>query len=210
MLYFHVPCSIAAVNISWVINVQLTTLSGQGEGSEEILAELQSSLASILNSQCKCGVTVSHISEGEFSCRRGSDDSINYRARIKGTSSRSASDLVALIQSWVQGGQASVFVEGTEFYTDPSCNAALDNIRAEDCGPQPITPTLPPQPPTEPPSESDLKPPQQQTPFNQPPAGGAARSAQVGGIIIGGIVVGVLLSLMVAFIIMLKKNTRNT
>ena len=202
----------------------MSSLPGQGDDSAKVLAEFQQFLASILNSQCKCGVTPSHISEGEFSCRRGSDDSINYRARIKGTSSRSASDLVALIQSWVQGGQASVHVESARFSLDPSCSAALDNIHALDCGSQPLTPTEPPsqplthmppsQPPTEPPSQSASKPPQQQAPSKQSSVssndrGETVSSAQVVGVIIGGIMAGMLLVLLVVLIvalIMLKRN----
>ena len=164
---------------------QLNPLFVQGNNSEETLAELQQFLASILNSQCKCGVTPSHISEGEFSCRRGSDDSINYRARIKGTSSRSASDLVALIQSWVQGGQASVRVQSARYEVDNSCNAFLDNIHALDCG-------------TSKQSPSQI-------------AGGddSVDGAQVGGIILGAFIAGVLLALLVVFIVAIilwKKN----
>jgi len=180
------------------------TLPDQGDDSSNVLAELQQFLAAILNSQCKCGVTPSHISEGEFSCRRGSGDSINYRARIKGTSSRSASDLVALIQSWVQGGQASVHVESARFSLDPSCSAALDNIHALDCGSQPLTPT-------EPPSQSVSRPPQQETPYTQSLVDNSESmsSAQAGGFVLGGIVAGVLLVLMIVFIVVLVMLKRN-
>ena len=88
-----------------------------------------------LNSRCRCGLSLAHISQAEFSCRKTEkQESINYRARIKGTSNRSASDLVALLQSWVQSGEASVLVSSSRFHVDKSCDAKLDNIRGLDCG----------------------------------------------------------------------------
>ena len=187
-------------------------LSGQGEKSEETLAELQQSLASTVTSQCMCGVTPSHISEGEFSCRGRSNKTINYRARIKGTSSRSASDLVALIQSWVQSGQASVRVGSSRFHVDASCDAALDNIHALDCDTQPLTPPTKP-PPTKPPSEETK--PSEVTPSTEPfirdDSSDGTKSAQVGGIILGGIIAGILLALLVLFIVIVilwKKKTK--
>ena len=103
----------------------------------------------LLNGLCNCVLTSAHISEGEFSLQnsgsenfmraRESAESINYRARIKGTSNYSASDLVALLQSWVQSGEASINIQSIHYNLDQSCETALDNIYALNCGSQPLT-----------------------------------------------------------------------
>ena len=172
-------------------------------------------IASILNTRCNCGLTLAHISQGEFSCQKSeSDKSINYRARIKGTSNRSAIDLVALLQSWVQSGAASINIQSVRYGVHPNCKTALDNIHALNCGISPLTPP-PPSPSTKPPTEPVTEPPTKGATEDKNVGtehnSGGSNSAQVGGIIIGGIIAGALLALLiliVAFIILWKKSPK--
>ena len=149
---------------------------------------------SVLNGRCRCGLTLAHISQAEFSCRKGDNEkSINYRARIKGTSNRSTSDLVALLQSWVQSGEASVLVSSFRFNVDESCDPMLDNIHALGCGSKSTTTTT------------------QDTQIGS--SKDSNNSAEVGGIIIGGILVGIFLALFAVALIFLifwikKKNLK--
>ena len=176
----------------------------------------------ILNARCKCGLTLTDISEGEFSCQKSrseefmrasesEEESINYRARIKGTNNRSASDLVALLQSWVQSGEASINIQSVRYYLHPNCETTLDNIHALNCGTQPLTPPPSPSPATKPPTEPQTKGPTEDKNVGGKDNSGGSNSAQVGGIILGGIIAGALLVmivLIVVVIILWKKSPK--
>ena len=172
----------------------------QNDEPEQKLSQIRQSLMATLTSQCNCNVTTSHISQGEFSCRTGPTDTVTYRARVSGTSSRSASDMVELIRSWAQGGDASIKVGGSRFQLDPTCDATLDNIHAPDCGTK-VTPT------------QDTKGTEQVTQkiVNGNDDSGnneGSSSAQVVGILVGGIIAGLLLALLIALTVMTVLWTR--
>ena len=138
------------------------------------------------------------------------EESINYRARIKGTSNRSASDLVALLQSWVQSGEASINIQSVRYYLHPNCETTLDNIHALNCGTHPLTPPLP-SPATKPPTEPPTKCPTEDKNVGGKDNSGGSNSAQVGGIILRGIIAGALLVmiiLIVVVIILWKKSPK--
>ena len=122
-------------HVSWILYYVLHyhVCILQSEGTKQKLDDIRKSLVSILNAQCTCDITTSHISQGEFSCRSDPTDSVVYRARISGTPTVSASDLAALIRNWVEGGSASVMVGSLRLHLDPNCDATLDNIHALDC-----------------------------------------------------------------------------
>ena len=176
-----------------------------------------------VNIQCKCDLTMSHISQGEFSCRTGPADSIIFRARIRGTSSRSASDLASLIRTWVQSGEASIKVGTSRFHLDPTCDASLENIHAPDCVEKP-TETPSTKAPTEPPSETPTKMPTEKptlvtdetpTKASDKPSGEGTTDKATGnggdgdsgakavGILLGGIIAGLLLALLIVMIIII-------
>ena len=131
-------------------------------------------------------MTALHISQGEFSCRSGLTESVTYRARITGTPTRSASDMAALVQTWVQSGAASIKVGSSRLQLDPTCDSALDNIHALDCGAEPEVTT----------DSSD--------------GSESVSSAQVVGIMLGGIIAGILLTMLILLVAVIviwwKKN----
>ena len=134
-------------------------------------------------------MTALHISQGEFSCRSGLAESVTYRARITGTPTRSASDMAALIQTWVQSGAASIKVGSSRLQLDPTCDSALDNIHALDCGAAPEVTTLVT-------DSSD--------------GSESVSSAQVVGIMLGGIIAGIFLTMLILLVAVIviwwKKN----
>ena len=119
----------------------------QNDDTDQKLSDIKQFLAEVLDPQCTCNLTMSHISQGEFSCRTGPADSVTFRARISGTSSRSASDMASLIRTWVQGGDASIKVGASRLHLDPTCDASLENIHDLDCMEKPTEKTT--QKPTE-------------------------------------------------------------
>ena len=167
----------------------------QNDDTDQKLSGIKQLLTTFLDTQCKCDLTMSHISQGEFSCRTGPVDSVTFRARISGTSSRSASDLASLIRTWVQSGEASVKVGASRLHLDPTCDASLDNIHALDCGEKP----------TEKPTETSTTKPTT-TPTKKPTTGNGGdgvSSAKAVGILLGAMIVGLLLALLIGIIIII-------
>ena len=132
---------------------------------------------------------MSHINQGEFSCRTGPADSVTFRARISGTSSRSASDMASLISTWVQGGNASIKVGPSRLRLDPTCDASLENIYGPDC----------PEKPKGKPTETSIK----MLPGATGNDGDGGSGIKVVGILLGGIIAGLMLGLFIVMIIII-------
>ena len=130
---------------------------------------------------------------------------IIYRARILGTSNYSASALVELMQSWVNGGQASVNVGASRLQIDPTCPVFLDNLIAPDCSP-PTTET-----PTSPTTSSSTtatvtsttEPPTRPSTGNGPSAQPRVSSTKISAGEMGGIIVGVLIAVFLLVLVIL-------
>ena len=172
----------------------------QNDSVEQKLSAVRQYLVTILNIQCKCDLTMSHISQEEFSCRSGPADSITFRARISGASSRSASDLASLIRTWVQGEEASIKVRTARLQLDPTCDASLENMHAPDCVEKP----------TEEPAKTSTKNPTKTptTKRTQDENGGkggsgGTSSGDTVGILFGGIIAGLLVALLIVTIIII-------
>ena len=184
----------------------------QGDDTKLKLGEIQQSLAAVLNTQCQCDLTTSHISQGEFSCRTGPVDTITYRARLSGTASRSASDLASLVREWVAGGEASIKVGTSRLHLDPTCDASLVNIHAPDCAVVPVTQETTSDKettPTKPVTEKVVR-----NNGNDDNESDGTSSGQVAGILLGGIIAGLMLALLIALIIIIyiwmkKQNTKS-
>ena len=176
--------------------------------------------ASTFQSLCQCGVTASYISQGEFSCRGGLAQQIVYRARVSGTATRSASDLVALLVRWVKNEHSSVVVDKFHYSVDTTCDANLDSIHAPDC---PL-PTLPPtdaSSQTPPPDTSsfptDISSSSTSTPYHDTPTSETVTflqtdpqaasnqvgisSAALGGLSVGVFIAGLLVALLIAVLV---------
>ena len=177
-------------------------LTIQNDETEKKLLDIRRFLASILDSQCKCDVTALHISQGEFSCRSGLTESVTYRARITGTPTRSASDMAALVQTWMQSGAASIKVGSFRLQLDPTCDSALDNIHALDCEvkstPETTTDTIT--------TEKLVTGPNNDNSDESE----SVSSAQVVGIMLGGIIAGIFLTMLIVLVAVIviwwKKN----
>ena len=175
--------------------------------NEEKLENLRQSIATSVNTLCKCDFSPLDISQGEFSCRLGKSDSVIYRARISGTADRSASDMAALVQSWVESDTASVLIENSRLQIDPSCNTRLDNIRGPDCDAN-----KPPIEPTSPDNTKSTTTPDSAKSSSQNDDNNNVSTAQVLGIFIGGAAIGLFLTLFVllfiATLFWCKKKTK--
>jgi deleted-in-malignant-brain-tumors protein 1 len=175
----------------------------QNDDTEQKLSGIRKFLATVLNTQCKCNLTMSHISQGEFSCRAGPADSVTFRARISGTSSRSASDMASLIRTWVQDGDASIKVGASRLQLDPTCDVSLDNLHAPDCVEKltekpAITSSI--KTPTEKPTQKGTT---GKTGNKSNGGSGGSSSADTVGILLGGIFAGLMLALLIVMVIII-------
>ena len=152
---------------------------------------------SILSSQCQCDLTAAHITNDELSCRGRLVNQIVYRARILGTSDYSASALVDLMQSWVDGGQASVSVGVSRLQVDPTCPVSLDNLLAPDC-PQSPTAMASPTGATTPTTGSITQP--------RTSNGDSISAGQIGGIVVGVLIAVLLLAAIVLLAWLIWRN----
>ncbi|CAI8015120.1 hypothetical protein GBAR_LOCUS9414 [Geodia barretti] len=100
------------------------------EDTEGKLSQIQKSLQQSMLLLCQCQP---QLSQGEFSCRTGPPNTVTYRARITGTSSRSATEMVAIMGAWVQTNKGSVQIDRLRYYLDPTCDPTLENIHGPDC-----------------------------------------------------------------------------
>ena len=158
---------------------------------------------------------MSHISQGEFSCRAGPADSVTFRTRISGPSSRSASDMASLVRTWVQGGDASIKVGASRFHLDPTCDASLENIHAPDCVEKPTeepaktSTKIPTKTPTEKPTVetptkmATKKPTEKGTTGELGNDDDGGSGIKVAGILVGGIIAGLLLAVFIVMIIVI-------
>ena len=143
---------------------------------------------------------------------------IVYRARILGTSDYSASALVDLMQSWVDGGQASINVGVARLQVDPTCPVSLDNLLAPDCPLLPTEPTTTSTVTTTSPSTSEppttaivisssitSEPPT--SPSTPPRVSKEEISAgEIGGIIVGVVIAVLLLVVIILLVGLVVKN----
>ena len=170
---------------------------------EQKLSAIRQYLGTILNIKCKCDLTMSHISHGEFSCRTGAGDSVMFRARISGIPSRSASDMASLIRTWVQSGDASIKVGASRLQLDPTCDVSLDNLHAPDCVEKltekpAITSSI--KTPTEKPTQKGTT---GKTGNKSNGGSGGSSSADTVGILLGGIFAGLMLALLIVMVIII-------
>ena len=144
----------------------------------------------------RCLLTMANIRDDEFSCRGGVTNHIVYRAMITGTTAYSPSDLVSLLQSWVESGTASIFIPSTiqRLFIDEDCRTRLDTLWDPDC-PPPVVPTTQEKPTTAAETTTYIS-----TDIDAVSARGTdARGGVVGGIVLAMVIV----LLVVVFLIVL-------
>ena len=114
-----------------------------------------------------------------------------YRGRILGSDSYSATGLVSLLQSWVQGGAAALTIDAARLQLDTTCDATLDNGDSPDC-PTAVLPTPSSPPVVCPPYFTD-----------QTSTVTGERAAALSGGEIGGLIVGIVIALLLLVFIAL-------
>ena len=96
-----------------------------------------------LKKECNCSFTDANIETGFFSCGQ-KDHQIIYWAHILGTANYSATDLVTLLQNWIQTNRAFVTLNNFRMQLDPTCPTKLDTLDDQECPIIDITTTSPP------------------------------------------------------------------
>ncbi len=94
---------------------------------------IQDAFIEEINKLCSCGLTAAHLQNSVFSCADGLIDQVVYRARILGSNSYNAQDLVSLIQAWVDSDDAMIIAGLFRFKVDARCATSLDTLRSPDC-----------------------------------------------------------------------------
>ncbi len=102
--------------------------------TEQRLKMIQDAFIEEINRLCSCGLTAAHLQNSVFSCADdGLIDQVVYRARILGSNSYNAQDLVSLIQAWVDSDDAWIIAGLFRFKVDARCATSLDTLRSPDC-----------------------------------------------------------------------------
>lgn len=101
--------------------------------TEQRLKTIKDAIINEINELCSCDVTADHLQNSVFSCADGLVDQVVYRARIIGSDSYNAQDLVSLIQAWVNSDDAMIIAGFFRFNVDASCITSLDTLRSPDC-----------------------------------------------------------------------------
>ena len=196
----------------------LNASCSQAEETEGKLSQIQKSLQQSMLLLCQCQP---QLSQGEFSCRTGPPDSVTYRARITGTSSRSATEVVAIMGAWVQTNKGSVKIDRLRYYLDPTCDPTLENIHGPDCPvaetptdgatdnttttDKPVTSTPSTEDSITPPTKPDIDPkdPQSERRTGDDNGGDGVTTGQVAGILLGGVITGLLATLIIIILFIL-------
>ena len=159
---------------------------------------------------CSCALTPTHVTDEVLSCRAEAVHQTVYRGRILGSDSYSATGLVSLLQSWVQGGAAALTIDAARLQLDTTCDATLDNGDSPACPPPlPVASSTPPSP------SGCLT--QTVTVYNtvlaspdsvaseSTPQSGLLSGGEIGGLIIGVIVALLLLVFIALLLVVLVK-----
>ena len=160
---------------------------------------------------CSCALTPAHITDEVLSCRAEAVHQTVYRGRILGSDSYSATGLVSLLQSWVQGGAATLTIDAARLQLDTTCDATLDN------GDSPACPPPSPAASSTPPSPTSVCLTQTVTVYytvlaspdsvasESTPQSGLLSGGEIGGLIIGVIVALLLLVFIALLLVVLVK-----
>ena len=104
------------------------------------------------------------------------------------------------MQSWVGGGTASIMVQSSRFHLDPTCIAALDNLKAPDCpigedvSQTTVTSRRPPQPTVSLPSAT---------------ISSGASVGEIGGVTVGIVIIVLLAILIVLLILVMTRKWKS-
>lgn len=118
---------------------------------------------------------------------------------MAGTEVYSGPALVALMQSWIAGGRASIMVESFRLHLDPTCATTLDNIKASDC---PMGTALP-----ETTTSTAFTP---SSGSESVRLGSTVGAGEIVGLVIGGVIILILVVLIVLLALVLLSKYKPT
>ena len=165
------------------------------DDSSAYLQKIQTSVLSVINENLcpACDLGDNNIRDGVVSCHQTKSDQLNivYRARMIGTESYSATDLVQLLAKWTATGQASFLVDSIQLRVNSQCETNLDRLSAPDCELQEVPTTMNPILITALQKQDSL-------------SGG-----EIGGLVIGVIIAVLLLLFIILLVMVLVRNHRH-
>ena len=105
----------------------------QINSTEQTLGDITSAVVKELTESCaKCGISSDIIDRQSFACFPESPTHVTFRARLEGSSERSSSFFILLLESWVSGG-ATINVTGVLMTVDAECSVAISSLSEEKC-----------------------------------------------------------------------------
>ena len=105
----------------------------QINSTEQTLGDITSAVVKELTESCaKCGISSDIIDRQSFACFPESPTHVTFRARLEGSSERSSSFFIFLLESWVSGG-ATINVTGVLMTVDAECSVAISSLSEGEC-----------------------------------------------------------------------------
>ena len=92
---------------------------------------------------CQCNITLSHISENEFTCFYNDDQEVIYRAKLQGVEANDCSNLTEHIREWMEDS-SSILIQGNRLSLNPRCYLEIETLDIQPAcviGETPPTPT---------------------------------------------------------------------
>ena len=151
-------------------------MSLQFDSTTAKLSDITVATVSMLNSMCQCDVTLSHVSENEFTCFYNEAQEVIYRAKLQGVEANDCSNLTKHIREWMEAS-SSILIQGNRLGLNPRCDLEIETL---DIQPACVIGETPPSPTTSSPND------------------GLPIQVIIGGAVAGAIIIILLLSLAVA------------
>ena len=93
---------------------------------------LTQTISGILSKDCLCQFSYKHIGEQHFSCSESSRDIVIFEGRIIGTAERHSSDILQMLQKWVNEG-AKISLSGIQLQVINDCSVSQDSYGSDTC-----------------------------------------------------------------------------
>ena len=77
-------------------------VSFQFDSTTAKLSDITVATVSMLNSMCKCDVTLNHVSQNDFTCFYNEAQEVIYRAKVQGVEASDCSNLTSHIREWME------------------------------------------------------------------------------------------------------------
>ena len=107
------------------------------------LSDITVATLSMLSRMCQCNITLSHISENEFTCFYNDDQEVIYRAKLQGVEANDCSNLTEHIREWMEDS-SSILIQGNRLSLNPRCDLEIETLDIQPAcviGETPPTPT---------------------------------------------------------------------